>query len=30
VVDIWAGHLDQDRTVQPGDLVVVPARLVNY
>ena len=30
VVEVWAGHLDQDVAVQAGDLVVVPARLVNY
>lgn len=30
VVDVWNGHLDQDIAVQPGDLIVVPARLVNY
>ena len=27
---VWEGHLDQDATVQPGDTVVVPARLLNY
>jgi hypothetical protein len=27
---VWEGHLDQDVPVQPGDTVVVPARLVNY
>ena len=30
VVRVWEGHLDQDQIVQPGDLIVVPARLVNY
>lgn len=30
VVAVWEGHLDQDVPVQPGDTVVVPARLVNY
>ncbi|HWX21819.1 MAG TPA: polysaccharide biosynthesis/export family protein [Candidatus Binatia bacterium] len=30
VLDVWNGHLAQDLAVQPGDLVVVPARLVNY
>jgi protein involved in polysaccharide export with SLBB domain len=31
VVEIWEkGKLDKDLVVQPEDLVVVPARLVNY
>jgi protein involved in polysaccharide export with SLBB domain len=30
VLNVWSGHLDQDPAVQPGDLIVVPARLVNY
>ena len=31
VVDIWEkGNLDKDLVVQPDDLIVVPARLVNY
>lgn len=30
IVAVWEGHLDQDVPVQPGDTVVVPARLVNY
>jgi polysaccharide export outer membrane protein len=30
VLDVWKGQLDKDLTVQPGDLVVVPARLINY
>lgn len=30
VQDIWKGQLNQDRVIQPGDLVVVPARMVNY
>jgi protein involved in polysaccharide export with SLBB domain len=30
VVQIWDGHLDSDLPVLPGDLIVVPARLVNY
>jgi protein involved in polysaccharide export with SLBB domain len=31
VVEIWEkGRLDKDPVVQPDDLVVVPARLVNY
>ncbi len=30
VLDVWAGHLDKDLAVQPGDMIVVPARLVNY
>lgn len=30
VLAVWEGHVDQDVTVQPGDTVVVPARLVNY
>jgi polysaccharide export outer membrane protein len=30
VLDVWEGHLDQDLAVQPGDLIVVPQRLVNY
>jgi polysaccharide export outer membrane protein len=30
VVDVWNGKLDQDKEVQAGDLVVVPARLLNY
>ena len=30
VVRVWEGHLDQDQIIQPGDLIVVPARLVNY
>jgi len=31
VLDIWEkGNLDKDLVVQPDDLIVVPARLVNY
>jgi polysaccharide export outer membrane protein len=31
VVDIWEkGKLDKDLVVEPNDLIVVPARLVNY
>ena len=30
VLNIWTGHLEQDLAVQPGDLIVVPARLINY
>ncbi|HXI70957.1 MAG TPA: polysaccharide biosynthesis/export family protein [Verrucomicrobiae bacterium] len=30
VLEIWTGHLEQDLTIQPGDLIVVPTRLVNY
>ena len=31
VLDIWEkGNLDKDLAVQPDDLIVVPARLVNY
>ncbi len=31
VLDIWdKGNLDKDLVVQPDDLIVVPARLVNY
>jgi len=31
VLDIWEkGNLDKDLLVQPDDLIVVPARLVNY
>jgi protein involved in polysaccharide export with SLBB domain len=30
VLEVWKGQLDQDRPVQPGDLVVVPASMVNY
>jgi polysaccharide export outer membrane protein len=31
VLDIWKkGDLDKDLVVQPDDLIVVPARLVNY
>ena len=31
VVEVWEkGKLDKDMVVQPDDLVVVPARLVNY
>lgn len=30
VLDVWNGQLNQDLPVQAGDLVVVPARLVNY
>jgi protein involved in polysaccharide export with SLBB domain len=30
VVDVWAGHLTNDLPVQAGDMVVVPARLINY
>ena len=30
VVDIWKGNVSKDLEVQPGDMVVVPARLINY
>ena len=31
ILDIWEkGNLDKDLVVQPDDLIVVPARLVNY
>ena len=31
VLEIWGkGNLDKDLAVQPDDLIVVPARLVNY
>jgi polysaccharide export outer membrane protein len=30
VLEVWEGHLDQDLAVQPGDLIVVPQRLINY
>jgi polysaccharide biosynthesis/export protein len=30
VADVWKGQLDKDLPVQPGDLIVVPASLVNY
>ena len=30
VLAIWQGQVSQDVQVQPGDTVVVPARLVNY
>lgn len=30
VVDVWSGQLNQDLPVQAGDLVVVPARMMNY
>jgi hypothetical protein len=30
VADVWKGQLNGDLAVQPGDLVVVPARLMNY
>ncbi len=30
VTEVWDGHPDKDLTVEPGDLIVVPARLVNY
>ena len=31
ILDIWQkGNLDKDPVVQPDDLIVVPARLVNY
>jgi hypothetical protein len=31
VINIWEkGNLDKDVVVQPDDLIVVPARLVNY
>lgn len=30
VVDVWNGKLNEDLPVQPGDLVVVPASMVNY
>ena len=30
VSEVWKGQLNEDREVQPGDLVVVPARMVNY
>jgi polysaccharide biosynthesis/export protein len=30
VLNVWEGQLDKDLAVQPGDLVVVPASLVNY
>jgi len=30
VTEVWDGHPDKDLAVEPGDLIVVPARLVNY
>lgn len=30
VVDVWKGDVNKDMEVQPGDMVVVPARLINY
>jgi len=30
VLEVWGGRQDQDLAVQPGDLIVVPPRLVNY
>jgi polysaccharide export outer membrane protein len=31
VVEVWEkGKLDKDMPVQPDDMVVVPARLINY
>jgi polysaccharide export outer membrane protein len=30
VLDVWKGQLNKDLPVQPGDLVVVPASMVNY
>jgi polysaccharide biosynthesis/export protein len=30
VQDVWKGQLNNDLPVQPGDLVVVPASMVNY
>ncbi len=30
VVKVWDGHTSLDMPVQPGDMVVVPASLVNY
>lgn len=30
VLDVWKGQLNQDRPVQPGDMVVVPASMANY
>jgi polysaccharide export outer membrane protein len=30
VSDVWKGKLNEDLAVQPGDLVVVPASMVNY
>jgi len=31
ILDVWQrGNLDKDLVVQPDDLIVVPARLVNY
>jgi polysaccharide export outer membrane protein len=30
VSDVWKGQLDGDLEVQPGDMVVVPARMMNY
>lgn len=31
VVEVWEkGRLEKDMVVQPDDLIVVPARLVNY
>ena len=30
VLEVWNGHQDEDLIVQPGDLIVVPTRLVNY
>ena len=30
VTEVWKGQLDGDLVVQPGDVVVVPARMMNY
>jgi hypothetical protein len=31
VLEIWEkGKMEHDRVVQPNDLIVVPARLVNF
>jgi protein involved in polysaccharide export with SLBB domain len=30
VTEVWKGQLDGDLAVQPGDVVVVPARMMNY
>lgn len=30
VLDVWKGQLTKDLPVRPGDLVVVPASMVNY
>ena len=30
VLDVWKGQLSKDLAVRPGDLVVVPASMINY